>query len=87
MDYRYRGNPGDPGSGCKGCHEHRDVLPGSSRGSPRSMRMPLSAIRTTGMEPPPVFTGPDFRIAKLFDRMKRYYELPVADYEQREKQR
>jgi hypothetical protein len=23
----------------------------------------------------------DFRIAKLFERKKRYYELPVADYE------
>jgi hypothetical protein len=27
----------------------------------------------------------DFRIAKLFDRKKRYYELPVADNEQRNK--
>jgi len=39
----------------------------------------------TGTGSLPVFTGPAFRIAKLFDRKKRYYELPVADNEQRKK--
>jgi hypothetical protein len=42
------------------------------------------AIRMTGTGSPGCL--PDsFLIGKLFDRKRRYYELPVADCEQREK--